>query len=79
MTHSGHADPLRAVIQLDQKVRQARTVLQHTRESHPQFERRVAALVELVARRDRVLTFPRVETDRGKRGPWISEDTPPAA
>jgi hypothetical protein len=52
---SHKVDPLRAVITLDRQVCRARAVLQRTSEKHPDFEHRVAALVELVDRRDRVL------------------------
>lgn len=48
-------DPLRAVIALDRQVSRARAALQRTSELDPAFERRVAALVELVSRRDQVL------------------------
>jgi hypothetical protein len=49
---------LRAVIALDRQVSQARSVLQRTSERHPEFERRVAALVDLVSKRDHVLERP---------------------
>jgi hypothetical protein len=51
-----YRDPLRAVITLDRRVGAARFVLQRTSEAHPEFERRVAELVELVSQRDRVLS-----------------------
>jgi hypothetical protein len=56
MLHFNTVDPLRAVIALDRQVSRARAVLQRTSEVHPAFERRVAALVELIDRRDGILT-----------------------
>lgn len=53
--HSKEIDPLWALITLDRRVSQARAVLQRTSERHPDFERRVALLVDLVERRDSVL------------------------
>jgi len=57
---ANHADPLRAVMALDQQVSQARAVLQRTSERHPDFERRVSALVKLVSKRDQILTRRRL-------------------
>ena len=73
MANSLHADPLRAVIALDRQVNQARAVLQRTSELHPDFERRVAALVELVSQRDHVLACRRAYP------PALSGRLPPAA
>ena len=56
MADLNYRDPLRAVITLDRRVGAARSVLQRTNEAHPEFERRVAELVELVSKRDRVLS-----------------------
>lgn len=55
MAHFNIVDPLRAVVALDRKVHLARAALLLTSELHPDFERRVAELVELVDKRDRVL------------------------
>ena len=55
MVNFDHLDPLRAVIVLDREVSRARAVLQRTSEVDAAFERRVAALIELVSRRDLVL------------------------
>jgi hypothetical protein len=55
MAQPSKPDLLRALIDLDGLVDQARADLQETTESHPQLERRIKRLVRLVARRDRLL------------------------
>jgi hypothetical protein len=68
VAQSHTVDPLRAVIALDRQVTRARAALQRTSEVDPYFERRVAALVELVDKRDRIL-------NDGRPPSWL----PPAA
>ena len=55
MSNCRASGSLRALLSLDERVEEARHVLQETNERDPAFERRVKLLLKLMAQRDRMM------------------------